>query len=475
MNLYFELGLVSLMLTGRAANLTPENNPVMVDLLRSMGLDYVVDCNSEEDSSAKERLFNIVAALEDRLAYYDGSELEVNWPVNQYLNDLLNDVYSGNYTPERNVAMQVCALGNKSSDVMSGSAVNEWIEYAHKNLRHFIDLYEGHEKPCLPIIHAQIRSIEYAEKVLNIIDVFVTSRLGMFMGAEEFSPAQLEDLPAPQVVNFDEPEDCRKDADCDCGCVADHTLELIQGMEDYLNGTDTPAVHYLIGVASANNVRLSSVEGTEGAILDGIKEMAMKAWTAITESFSAIKEWFTSNDGEADTKAIKDSAENNKKDLAASKEGSGDQINPAAKAGLVKLAAEADPSGAFSAIVGGLNSKSDAAACLDKLLGLLQKQQGPAAGLQELMNIAQKRLADLKSAAGSVAGKDEKNKEVVGAAKKTVQESIAATKESIKRVKEKVTAHKKLVSGIRKAVSGINTQIFPAAEPKEAAKGDKKE
>lgn len=477
MNLYFELGLVSLLLTGKAGTLDPEKNPVMVELLRSMGLDYVVDHDADADNSpAKQRLFGIIAALEDRLAYYDGSELEVNWPVNQYLNELLKDAQNGTFTQERIVAMQVCALGNKTMDNMSGSAVEEWIEFAHKKLQYFIEVYEGHEAPNLVGAQVHIRAIEYAEKVLNIIDVFVTSRLGMFMGAEEFSPAQLEDLPEPQAVNFDEPEDCRKDADCDCGCVVDHTMNLIQGMEDYLNGQNTPAANYLIGVANANNVRLSSVEGTEGAILDGIKDMAMKAWTAITESFAAIKEWFTSNDGEADTKAIKESADNNKKDLAASKEGSGDQINPAAKAGLVKLAAESDPSGAFSAIVGGLNSKSDASSCLDKLLGLLQKQQGPAAGLQELMNIAQKRLADLKAAASATAGKDEKNKEVVGTAKKTVQESIAATKESIKQVKEKVTAHKKLVSGIRKAVSGINTQIFPAAEPKEKApKGDKKE
>lgn len=467
MNLYFELGLVSLLLTGRAGNLTPENNPVMVDLLRSMGLDYVVDQDNHEEGSVKERLFRIVAALEDRLAYYDGSELEVNWPVNQYLSALLDDAHNGTFTQERIVAMQVCALGNKSSDNMSGSSVTNWIEFAHKKLQYFIELYEGHETPCLPAIQAQIRTIEYAEKVLNIVDVFVTSRLGMFMGVEEFAPAQLEDLPEATAVDFSEPEGCKKDNDCDCGCVAEPTLRLLQGMEDYLNGADTPDANYLIGVAGIYNARMSAVEGTEGAILDGIKDMAMKAWSAITESFSAIKEWFSSNDSTADTKAVTEAAETNKKDLAAAKEGSGDQINPTAKAGLVKLAAEADPSGAFSAIVGSLNTKSDASACLDKLLGLLQKQQGPAAGLDALLKLAQDKLTALKSAAGSVSGKDEKNKEVVGTAKKTTQDSIAAAKEAVKQVKEKVTAHKKLVSGIRKAVSGINTKVFPAVEPKE--------
>jgi hypothetical protein len=467
MNLYFELGLVCLMMTGKAGPLDAEKNPVMVELLRSMGLDYVVDCDSNEEGSVKERLFSIVAALEDRLAYYDGSELEVNWPVNQYLSALLDDAHNGTFTQERIVAMQVCALGNKSSENMSGSAVTNWIEFAHKKLRYFIEVYEGHEEPNLVGTQVHIRAIEYAEKVLNIIDVFVTSRLGMLMGVEEFSPAQLEDLPEATGVDFDEPEECRKGADCDCGCVADHTLQLIQGMEDYLNGVNSFEANYLIGVANARNVRMSAVEGTEGAILDGIKDMAMKAWSMITESFGAIKEWFSSNDSAADTKAVAESAETNKKDLAASKEGSGDQINPTAKAGLVKLAAEADPSGAFSTIVGSLNSKSDASSCLDKLLGLLQKQQGPAAGLDELMKLAQEKLASLKSAAGSVSGKDEKNKEVVGTAKKGTQDSIAAAKEAVKNVKEKVTAHKKLVSGIRKAVSGINTKIFPAVEPKE--------
>jgi signal transduction histidine kinase len=98
---------------------------------------------------------------------------------------------------------------------------------------------------------------------------------------------------------------------------------------------------------------------------------------------------------------------------------------------------------------------------------LLQKQQGPAAGLEELLKLAKEKLAALKTAAGSVSGKDEKNKEVVTTAKKGTQESIAAAKEAVKNVKEKVTAHKKLVSGIRKAASGINTKIFPAVEPKE--------
>lgn len=473
MNLYFELGLVSLLLTGRAAKLSEENNPVLVDLLRSMGLDYVVDQDGDDEGSAKERLCRIVAALEDRLAYYDGSELLVNWPVNQYLNDLLQNVHNGDFAPERNVAMQVCALGNKTSDNMSGSAVNEWIEFSHKNLRYFIDLYEGHEQPNIVGIQSQIRRIEYAEKVLNIIDVFVTSRLGMFMGVEEFAPAQLEDLPEPPEPDFEPPEDCRKGDDCDCGCVAEPTLRLLQGMEDYLNGVNSYEANYLIGAASARNVRMSAVEGTEGAILDGIKDMAMKAWAMITESFAAIKEWFSSSDESGANKAVADTAETNKKALVAAKDGSGDQINPAAKAGLVKLAAESDPSGAFSAIVGGLNTKADAAACLDKLMGLLKKQEGPAAGLEELLKIAQEKMAALKTAASNVTGKDEKNKEVVSTAKKSTAEATAAAKESVKKLKEQITAHKKLVSGIRKAVNGISTKVFPAPEAPEPKKDDK--
>jgi hypothetical protein len=472
MNLYFELGLVSLLLTGRAANLNAENNPVMVDLLRSMGLDYVVDQDNNDENSAKERMIRVVGAIENRLAYYDGSELLVNWLVNQYLGELLADVQNGSYTPERNVAMQVCALGNKNSENMSGNAVNEWIEWAHKRLQFFIDLYEGHEQPNLAVIQAQIRTIEYAEKVLNIVDVFVTSRLGMLAGVEEFAPSQLEELPEPPEPDFELPEGCQQNADCACGCVADGTIALIQGMEDYLNGVDSYASRYLIGAASARDVRMSAVEGTEGAILDGIKDMAMKAWSMITESFNAISEWFSSSDDSGAAKAVGETAEANKKDLAAAKEGSGDQINPTAKAGLVKLAAESDPSGEFSTIVGGLNTKADASACLDKLMGLLQKQSGNASTLDKALADAKKKLADLKTAASGVTGKDEKNKEVVSTAKKATTEATAAAKEAVKTVKDQVTKHKKLVSGIRKAVQGISTKIFPAAEPKEA-KDDK--
>jgi len=473
MNLYFELGLVGLMLTGRAGKLTAENNPVMVDLLRSIGLDYVFEGEATDTDRVKERMCSIVSAIESRLAYYDASELLVNTLVNQYLGELLADLQNGGRNPERNVAMQVCALGNKNSDHLSGAAVNDWIEFAHKGLRYFMEIYEGHEQPNIECMNANIRQMEYAERVLNIVDVFVTSRLGMVMGAEEFAPSQLEDLPEAPVVDFDEPEDCQRNDDCDCGCKFDHPLQLLQGMEDYLNGQNTFASNYLIGVASARNARMSAVEGTEGAILDGIKEMATKAWETISESFKAIKEWFTSSDEKDTNKATVDAAEANKKDLAAAKATTGDQINSVAKAGLVKLAAESDPSGAFSAIVGGLNSKADAATALDKLLGLLNKQSGYGAALGEAMNLAQQKLAELKTAASNVSGKDEANKEVVATTRKSTQEKIAAAKDSLKGLKEKVTAHKKLVSGIRKAAAGINSKIFPneaADKPDEKAK-----
>jgi len=467
MNLYFELGLLGMLMSGKAGQLDPEKNAHMIELLNTLGLGYAVNVTEEGMDRVKERLFSVIAAIEDRLAYFDGSELEVNWPVTQFLNELLNDAKNGGITPERNIAMQVCALGNKTSENMGGGAVNDWIEFANNHLRYFLEIYEGHEQPNMVGIQFNIRMMEYAERVLNIIDVFVTSRLGMLMGAEEYAPSQLEDLPEAVAVDFDEPEDCKRDDDCDCGCKFDHTLQLIQGMEDYLNGEDTFASNYLIGVANARNAHMGAVTGTEGAILDGIKEMATKAWETISASFKAIKDWFTSSDEKDANKATADSGDANKKDLAAAKETSGDQINPAAKAGLVKLAAEADPSGAFSTIVGSLNSKADAATAIDKLLGLLNKQSGYGEALGAAMELAQQKLAELKTAASNVSGKDESNKEVVATTRKSTQEKVAAAKDSLKGLKDKVTAHKKLVSGIRKAVAGINTKIFPAAEPAE--------
>ena len=472
MSLYFELGLIGILLSGKEKALTEESNPTLVGILRSMGLDHVV---GGDIGVAKERLYSITAALESRLAYYDASELLVNTPLNQYLVELLNEAANGSFTPSKNISMMICALGNKTSEGMSGGAVEEWLEYAYSSIKYFVEVYEGHEPPIVEGITSNIRRLEYAEKVLQLLDVFVTSRLGMLAGVEEFSPAAVEDRTETDEPDFEIAEQCAQSDDCGCGCKLDHALTLLQGMEDILNGRTTYESHYAAGVAQANGVRsLTSVTGNEGAVIDAIKDLGEKAWEAIKESFSAIKELISPEDDKEKGEDAKAKADNNKKSLQAMDDKSA-QINDAAKAGILALCEKADPSGEMKKAVTGLNTAADGPRTIDALLGVLSKEISSGSGLQEAFKKGEKALADLKSANGKASSADEKNKDVVAAAKTQVNEKIAQAKESLKVAKKEVGDHNKRVNAIVKAISGINEKIFskksyPAdKKPKDAA------
>jgi hypothetical protein len=474
MSLYFELGLIGILLSGKEKALTEESNPVMVNTLRSLGYGYVVD-GGGDIAAVKERLYAITAALESRLAYYDSSEMLVNTPLNQYLGELLANAANGSFDPSKNVAMMICALGNKTSEGMSGGAVEEWLEHAYKRIQYFVEVYEGHEPALIEGFSVNIRQLEYADKILQLLDVFVTTRLGMLAGVEEFSPASVEDRTETDDPDFEIAEQCAQSDDCGCGCKLDHALTLLQGMEDLLNGRITYEAHYAHGVAMANNVRpFDAVTGTEGAVLDALKDLGEKAWEAIKESFSAIKELISPEEDKEKGSDAKDKADNNKKSLQAMEDKSA-QINDAAKAGILALCDKADPSGEMKKAISGLNTAGDGPRTLDALLGVLNKEISSGSALQEAFKKGEKALADLKSANGKVSGADEKNKDVVAATKAQVNDKIAQAKEALKTARKEVGDHNKRVNAIVKAISGINEKIFskksyPAdKKPKEAA------
>jgi hypothetical protein len=470
MNVYFELGLIGVLLSGPKSTVTAENNPALSKALHLLGVNYA-GVGQEDD--VKERLFHLCAVLENKLAYYDSSELEVNWPLNQYLGELLTNAKADRFESSKNISMVICGMGNKKGEAEANEAIGEWLDYLHEQIRHLMDIYEGHEEASLERFTRLAQQLQYGDKVLELLDVFVTSRLGMLAGLEEFPQSALLDLPESPEPDFEMAEQCSQASDCSCGCTLDHSITLLQGMEDILNSRDTYESHYVIGVASANNVRMPLVAGNEGPVLDALKDLGQKAWEAITESFKAIKELVTSEGDKEKTDSAEEKATANKKSLQAIGDNSA-RINDAAKAGIMALCDKTDATGAMKAIASTLNTAGDGPRVIDAFMGLLAKEVTSGNGLNDRYKAAEKALADLKTVTNKAASVDENNKDVVSSAKTQVNEKVTAAKEALKEVKKEVTAHNKRIAGIVKAITGINEKIFskksyPAGEkPKES-------
>jgi hypothetical protein len=282
-----------------------------------MGL-YGDDANSKEEIT--KRFFNTLASLEDRFTYYDGSEMKVNFALNQYLGDVLKDLRNGIYERSKTLAMTICGMGNKNGTMEFSESVDAISEEAHFILSKLMQFYEGTDDLPIDILRAYVHKLEYLDKVLELTDVFVTCKLGAVYGAPEYSEAALQEVGETPDPDFDvDGLECKQDADCTCGCVMDHPMMVIDGMEDFLNGVESPAREYFIGVAGANNIRLEGYAGQEGPIFDAIKDLGEKAWNALTASLSAIKDLFTTSNPEEKVKSAETMADNNKKALQSMK------------------------------------------------------------------------------------------------------------------------------------------------------------
>lgn len=457
MNHYHRFGLVGVLLNSLGKTPpTPEQNPVLTDYLNKHGIGPVTQDNLIL------QLQGSVNILEREFDYYDSSELKVNEVLDQYLTDLFNTVQNGSFPSIRDVAMNVCALGNKGGAHAEEDGVECFIDGARAILNRYDEVLEFETLPeqSDEVYSADARKLEYYANVLSIIDVFATSRLGMLGGLEEYAPMDYNYLNPVIVTDWNiAGAECSQTEDCQCGCTVEHALTLLQGMEDYLEGnTDTPSAIYFNGVARANGLYLDRIEGNEGRVYDAIKELASAAYEAAMSSWKTVQEWFSSDSAEKEKNdATVEKADDNKK-LLQTMQNKGVQINDAARKGIQELAQKIDPSGKIKEVVGRLTSPGSASGVIDGLLGKLNEYSSKGTALQDVKKKAEETLADLKKAT-TISGNDD-NKEAADAAKAGVKEKIKNARAAVSGAKKAVTEHNKITAGIRKAIEGITPHIF---------------
>lgn len=468
MSLYIQLHLLGMMLISKMFEFSKDDHPILKRVIESLG---IYSSDPMDEPKVKSLLDTVLACLEKNFSYYDAAELKVNNALNLYLLDVFHDMKNSYYERSTTLAMTISGMGNKGGLMDQTGALNLFADEVRFILSKLAQFHAGEDELPSAILRTYIRKLEYTEKVFELVDVFVACRLAAEAGAPEFPEIDLDDLDEIPDPDFDvDGLECSKNTDCLCGCALEHPLMIVEGMEDFLNGTESAAKDYFIGVANANNIRLEGYAGQEGPIFDAIKDMGEKAWSALTASLGAIKDLFTTSKPEEKVKSAELMADNNKKALQSMKDTAA-VINDKAREGITNLMAEVDPSGKLKGLVSQLRTPSDAPKVIDALMGFMSKEATSGGKLNAEITDAQKAVAEIKTAASDTSG-DETNKDVAKAKKAKVQDKVKTGKEKLKDVKFELAAHSKLMAGVQKAISGISPKIFIADTDKKEKKDE---
>lgn len=459
MSLHIELEMLGLLLIGKST-VDPEVNPLLFNMMVQVGIPADV---LQDTDRLRQRYISTIMAIEDDVAYYDAMELQTNESLDLYLKDLANSIAITQGERSRQVAINISCLGNKGGEFGHTDGVDRLREVAQEQITKLYGLHDHPNDDPMEAMTFQmvVHNLHQALKALELVDVFVMSRLGAVSGVPEFPDAALTDIDEIPEPDFELRKDgCAGDEQCACGCQLAHPILIVEGLEDFLLDRETPARAYVEGVARANSIRLDRVAGQEGAVFDAIKEVGRKAWEAAVESLKAVKTMFEEGDSEEQLSNAEDTATNNKKALQGMKDGVPARINDSARKGISDLAEQIDPSGKLKNVVASLNTPTDGARVLDALLGFMRKGAIEGAGVEGKVKDAQAAIDELKKASDSAGQGDEENKDVVAANKAKVQEKVAEAKEAMKKLKEELKQHNKWMSGLKKAIAGISPKIF---------------
>ena len=456
-----ELNLLGIMLANPVRP-SPDNNPQLWKTLLQLGYD-LGRWDDWTETDIKEEAYRILGSVENDFSYYDASELKTNGALNHFLVSLHHDFANRlRKKTAREIALLVCANGNKVASRDDTGGVNLWINQGMDIIEALTESFEQNDQT--DGIGVMIRDLEYVDAILKIVDVFVTSHTGMLLGVEEYRPADYNDVYPLYVPDFVVGNECGGDESCECGCNLDHPLMLLQGVEDLMDGKETDASRYLAGVYFANDYKLGNLAGNEEGAFDAIVDAGVKAYEWVRDALKSFFELFTTEKAEEESKETADVGENNKKAIQAMPDKSM-RISNAAKQGIVALAQQTDTSGAMGKVVASLNNAGDASRVIDGLQALLNKQLGKSGKLQEKLTKAQTALNDLKAAntkASADKGKQD-NKDVAANTKTNVKDKIAKAKDAVKEVRAAVGAQRKIVAGYKKAIKGISPKIFTLA------------
>lgn len=466
MSPYQKLGLIGMLINGLdKVKFSSEDNTHFLQYLVNQGIGEVTRDNLVLQLNGN---VDIIARHFD---YYDSSEMATNKPLCDYLIELSNDIGNGNYPPPRDVSMIITSLGNKPGSSNNQDGVEVLVEMAKRVLDKYEDL-DGDELPDQSdeVYQADARRLEYLDRILSLVDVFVTARFGMLAGIEEYAPLDYNAVHPIETIDIGGFE-CAGNETCKCGCSLDHSLTMLQGMADQLGDkTDTPDYYYFEGVTRANGLEMDNISGSEGPVFDAVKNLGKVAYKAAMETWKNVQALFDESEEDADSNVTND-ADDNKKAIQ-SMDSADAKINDNAKAGIIAMAAKVDVSGAMGKIVARLEGPSSAGGVIDGLLGLLGTNSALTKDIEGEKKAAEDALADLKKTSESISG-DDTNKDAAAAAKAGMEDKISKAKEAVASVKKKAQDHNKVTKGIRKAIRGITPHIFISVGPKKEKDDDK--
>ena len=466
MSPYQKLGLIGMLINGLdKTKFTEEDNPRFLHFLTLQGIGEVTRENLAE------QLNNTINVISRHFDYYDSSEMATNKALCEYLSELAERIQIGDYPVPRDVSMIITSLGNKPGSSNNQDGVEALIALAKRELDKYEDL-DGNEFPDQPdeAYQADGRRMEYLDRILSLVDVFVTARFGMLAGIEEYAPLDYNAVHPLETFDIGGFE-CAGNETCKCGCTLDHSLTMLQGMADQLGDkTDTPDYYYFEGVTRANGLEMDNISGSEGPVFDAVKNLGKVAYKAAMETWKNVQSLFDESEEDADSNVTND-ADDNKKAIQ-SMDSADAKINDNAKAGIIAMAAKVDVSGAMGKIVARLSGPSSAGGVIDGLLGLLGSNSALSKDIEEEKKAAEDALADLKKTSESISG-DDTNKDAAAAAKAGMQDKISKAKEAVASVKKKAQDHNKVTKGIRKAIRGITPHIFISVGPKKEKDDDK--
>jgi len=457
MNIYQKLGLLGLLINSLGkTSFCKDDNAHLLKYFEDLGIPAI------DRETLVRQLNETVNIIGDHFEYFDGGEMATNEPLSKYLSSLSAEIAKGVFPSRREVSLAIIRYGNLQGTADNRNGADELIAQA----RRVLDPYEALDGDEVPDhsderYKADSALLEYLDSVLTLVDVFSTARFGMLAGIEEFAPLDYNEV---NPLDFDVAGiECGGTDACKCGCTADHSLKMLQGIEDYLGGKEnTPDFFYFEGVTRANGMVVENISGSEGPVFDAVKNLGKVAYKAAQETWENVLKLFESDEDEQDTNITND-ADDNKKAIQSMKDKAA-AINDKAKAGITAMASKLDPSGAMSKIVARLEGPGSAGGVIDGLLGLLGTNSELTKSIDTEKKAAETALADLKKSAESVSG-DDSNKDGAAAAKALINEKISKAKETVASVKKKAQGHSKVTKGIRRAIRGITPHIFVSKEP----------
>lgn len=444
MSKYFDLNVALVLLKTPSDELAQlVKSPKMLAVLNGRSL-FTAD-----KTVAKQKVQHIVDCIKEEITSLESGNYRTNLETNNYLLSLIEGFKVNVIPTSVDLAKQICKLGNKGLE----QTLNEGIVKLCNLARATLDsLTDATNEEC---IVKRLNIIRCIESVLSHVKTFDYVYGGMMAGADSYPPSQLIDLPEPPEPDFESKYDIPVEVT--------HMETMIDGMGDYIDGTESYSSDYFQTVVKLNDVKLVNIAGNEGKVFDVIKEMGSAAYKSIMESLNAVKGMFSEKNIKEQAERIAESGERNKKALSAMKDKTA-EINETAKESLVKLAEDSDPSGDFAKIVTGFKSPTDGERVIDSLLGIVNKIASGNSSVDENFKEAKSALDALKKASDDAVKGDEENADVVAANKAAVNENIKLAKEKLKSAKLEIIAVKKQMSGYEKAISGISPKIFVEAK-----------